>query len=144
MAATVLRTNLVSLLWLVCGFLVTACDRANPVGPTVPLDQQFIARPGQPATIAGTAVRVQFVEVTSDSRCAINAICFTAGDASIAILVEDDQGSGRYELHTGDPSRKSAAHRDLRIELMELEPYPNTNRRTDPSEYRATLRASRK
>ena len=63
--------------------------------------------------------------------------------ADIAIAVVDDQGSSRYELHT-DPSRKSATHRDLRIELMELQPYPDTNRPSDPAAYRVTLRVSRK
>ena len=88
-------------------------------------------------------MRVQFVEVVNDSRCPLNAICITAGDASIAVLVVDAQGSSRYELHT-EPSRKSATHRDLRVELMELQPYPDTSRRIDPSESRVTLRASRK
>jgi hypothetical protein len=144
MQPAVHRINVVAVLWLLGGFLVTGCDRANPVGPAVPVDQQFVARPGEPVSIAGTAMRVQFVEVISDSRCPLNAICIQAGDASIAILAVDDQGSSRYELHTGDPSRQSAAHRDLRVELLELQPYPNTTRHTDPSEYRATLRASRK
>ena len=88
-------------------------------------------------------MRVQFVEVINDSRCPLNAICITAGDASIAVLVVDDQGSSRYELHT-ELTRKSATHRDLRVELMELQPYPDTSRRIDPSESRVTLRASRK
>src|SRR5258708_35915488 len=119
------KSSVVSL-WLLCGFLMTACDRANPVTPTAPLDQQFVLGPGQLTSMAGRAMRVQFVEVISDSRCPLNALCIVAGDASIAMLVVDEQGSSRYELHTGDPSRKSTTHRDLRIELLELEPFPNT------------------
>jgi hypothetical protein len=140
--AALRRISVILMLMVHLGFLA-ACDQASPVGPAMPLDQQFIARPGQPVSIAGAAVRVQFVEVINDSRCPLNATCITAGDATIAILVVDDQGSSRYELHT-DPSRKSATHRDLRIELMELQPYPDTTRPTDPAQYRVTLRASRK
>jgi hypothetical protein len=128
---------------VLCGFLAAACDQASPSGPTVALDQQFVLAPGKLASIAGTGVRVQFVEVVNDSRRPLNATCIAAGDASIAIAAVEDQGSSRYELHT-DASRKSVTHRDLRIELMELQPYPDTNRRTDPADYRATLRASRK
>lgn len=143
MHAAVHRINGVSALLVLCGFLATACDQASPGGPTVALDQQFVLAPGKLASIAGTGARVQFVEVVNDSRCPLNAICIAAGDASIAIAVVDDQGSSRYELHT-DPSRKSATHRDLRIELLELQPYPDTNRPSDPAAYRVTLRASRK
>jgi hypothetical protein len=143
MATTVHRINGAFALLVLCGFLATGCDQASPSGPSAALDQPFILRPGQLSSIAGTGARVQFVEVINDSRCPINAICITAGDASIAILIVDDQGSSRYELHT-EPSRKSATHRDLRIELMELQPYPDTSRRIDPSESRVTLRASRK
>lgn len=132
-----------SVLLVLCGFLATGCDQASPSAPTVPLDQQFVLKSGELASIAGTGVRVQFVEVVNDSRCPLNATCIAAGDASIAIAVVDDQGSSRYELHT-DPSRKSATHRDLRIELTELQPYPDTNHPTDPAGYRVTLRASRK
>jgi hypothetical protein len=141
--AAVHRIDGASALLVICGCLATGCAQARPTGPSAALDQQFILRPGQLAAIEGTAMRVQFVEVINDSRCPLNAICIAAGDASIAVLVVDDQGSSRYELHT-EPSRKSAAHRDLRIELMELQPYPDTSRRIDPSESRATLRASRK
>jgi hypothetical protein len=137
------RIHCISVLFVLCGFLATGCDQASPSTPTVALDQQFVLKSGELASIAGTGVRVQFVEVVNDSRCPLNATCITAGDALIAVAVVDDQGSSRYELHT-DPNRKSATHRDLRIELVELQPYPDTSRRIDPSESRATLRASRK
>lgn len=133
----------VSVLLVLCGFLAIGCDQTSPSGPNVALDQQFFLKSGELASIAGTAVRVQFVGVINDSRCPLNATCIAAGDASIAIAVVDDQGSSRYELHT-DPNRKNATHRDLQIELLELQPYPDTNRPTDPTAYRVALRASRK
>ena len=89
--AAVHRINGVSALLVICGFLATGCAQARPTGPSAALDQQFILRPGQLAAIEGTAMRVQFVEVINDSRCPLNAICITAGDASIAVLVVDDQ-----------------------------------------------------
>jgi hypothetical protein len=83
------------------------------------------------------------VEVTSDSRCPLNAICIQAGDAVIAVSMVDDHGSNRYELRNNDPSRRSVLHRDLRVEFVDLRPYPDTNRPTAPGDYRATLRVSR-
>ena len=130
--------------WLVlCSVLVIACERANPIGPAQPLNQQFVLAPGQFGTIEGTSARVQFVEVTSDSRCPLNAICIQAGDAVIAVSMLDEHGSNRYELRNDDPTRRSVLHRDLRVEFVDLRPDPDTNRPTAPADYRATLRVSR-
>ena len=126
-----------------CGILLTACERASPIGPAVPLDQRFVLAPGQAARIDGTSGRVQFVELANESRCPLNATCIQAGDATIALSVVDDQGSNRYELRVNDPTRKSVMHRDLRLEFVDLQPYPDTNRPTAPGDYRATLRISR-
>jgi hypothetical protein len=131
-------------LWsALCGVVAIACERANPIGPAQPLNQQFVLAPGQFGAIDGTSARVQFVEVTSDSRCPLNAICIQAGDAVIAVSMVDDHGSNRYELRNNDPSRRSVLHRDLRVEFVDLRPYPDTNRPTAPGDYRATLRVSR-
>ena len=126
-----------------CGVLLIACERANPVGPAQPLNQQFVLAPGQLAAIDGTSARLQFVEVTSDSRCPLNATCIQAGDALIAVSIVDDQGSNRYQLQTNDPTRRTVLHRDLRVEFVDLRPYPDTNHPTAPGDYRATLRVSR-
>jgi hypothetical protein len=127
----------------VCLFLVTACDGKNPIGPTVPVDRPFVLAAGEAASIEGTGVRVRFEEVTSDSRCAINATCVWAGDAVVGIRVLDEVGSSRYELHTSDASRKFAWHRNIRIEVVDLQPYPFSGRPTDPAAYRATLKTRR-
>ena len=128
---------------VLCLFLTAACNNQNPVGPTVALDQQFVLAPGEIASIEGTVVRVLFEEVASDSRCPINALCVTAGDAVVVIRVTEQSGSSRYELHISDPSRRHATHRDVRVELVALQPHPISGRRTDPAEYRATFTASR-
>jgi hypothetical protein len=44
-----------------------------------------------------------------------------------------------YELHTGDSARAVATHRQARIELLELQPYPFSSRTIEPGDYRATL-----
>ena len=126
-----------------CAVIVPACDRTSPSGPATPIDQLFVLSPGQLMSIGGSSGGVQFIEVTNDSRCPINALCIAEGFATIAIAVTDDQGSSRYELRTSDPTRSSVMHRDVRIEFKELQPFRNTSRRIDPAEYRATLHVTR-
>ena len=43
------------------------------------------------------------------------------------------------ELHTGDASRASSVFQGLRVELMELQPYPFSSRPMVPGDYKATL-----
>lgn len=122
-----------------CLLLTTACDEKTTLGPTVPLNERFTLAPGETAVIADTALRVQFVRVSNDSRCPADVVCIQGGDALVHILVN----GGGYELHTGDASRASITHRGVSIELVELQPYPFSSRTIAPGDYRATLRAIR-
>jgi hypothetical protein len=77
--------------------------------------------------------------VTGDSRCPADIFCIQGGDAVVQTRVVDSGGSSEYELHTGDSRRAVATHRDLRIELKQLQPYPFSSRTIDAADYRATL-----
>jgi hypothetical protein len=82
--------------------------------------------------------------VLDDSRCPGDAICVTAGDATIRIHVSDRRVItivDKYELRIY--SAKSVNHGDVTITLVDLAPYPFHSRPFDPSEYRATLRITR-
>jgi hypothetical protein len=126
-----------------CLLLATACDESNPTGPAVPLSERFVLAPGGAAAIANAGVSVQFVGVSGDSRCPADALCIQGGDAIVEMRVLDAGAVASYELHTGDKQRASAGHRDLRIELLELQPYPFSARPINPSDYRATLVVTR-
>ena len=124
---------------ILCLLAATACDEKSPVGPTVSLNEQFTLQRGEAAAIQGTGYRIQFVGVIGDSRCPADAVCILGGDAIVQTRVLEGGASTEYELHTGDSARAFAVHRDLRIELRQLQPYPFSSRTIDPSEYRATL-----
>jgi hypothetical protein len=125
-----------------CLLLATACDEESPAGPTVPLNQEFTLAPGETASLEGTSVTVRFLRVSDDSRCPADAVCIQGGDALVHVRATNGSAA-EYELHTGDLSRASAIHRDVRIELVQLQPYPFSSRTIQPDDYRATLRASR-
>lgn len=139
LAHSVVRPFLVVL----CLLAVTACDEQNPVGPTVGISEQFTLAPGEVATVRDIDVNVQFVNVSGDSRCPADAICIQGGDALVHIRVLDGGATSAYELHTGDSSRATVTHNQLRIALVELQPYPFSSRTIAPGEYRATLSVSR-
>ena len=127
---------------LSCLLLATACDEKSPIGPTVPLNQQFTLAPGQSASIEDTSLRVEFMRVSGDSRCPADAVCIQGGDALVEVRVNNG-GSAEYDLHTGDHSRAAVTHDGYRIELVQLQPYPFSSRTIEPGDYRATLTVRR-
>ena len=113
--------------------------------PTQPgrFGQPFELRAGTSATLED-GLAVIFDRVDSDSRCAIDAVCVSAGDAVIAVTISQGAaGSGRRELHT-EPKRSEASYLTYAIKLLELQPYPQTGRQRSPEEYVATLTVARR
>jgi hypothetical protein len=126
-----------------CLLSATACALSSPAGPTPGLNEAFTLAPEETASIRGTSLRLRFVNVSGDSRCPADAICIQGGDAIVHIRVLRGPGDAEYRLHTGDASRGRVEHGDLKIELVELQPYPFSSRTIQPDEYRATLKVSR-
>ena len=127
------------LVLLLCLLAVTACEESTPLGPTVSRAERFVLAPGETAVLQGTGIRVEFVTVLGDSRCPANVVCIQLGEASVQLRVYDNGLVTAYEIRTGSPERASAQHRDLRIEMLDLQPYPFSSRRIQPSDYRATF-----
>ena len=131
------------ILLALCLLAATGCDEKSPTGPTVPLNERFTLAPAEVAVVDDIDLGLQFVRVSGDSRCPADALCIQGGDALVHVRAIDDAGVAEYELHTGDSSRAGAMHRGVRIELMELQPYPFSSRTIAPEEYRATLTVTR-
>jgi len=125
-----------------CLLAASACDENSPVGPTVPLNERFTLARGQVARIDGAGLRLQFVEVTGDSRCPADVVCIQGGDALVHVRVID-AATTAYELHTGDSSRAAVTHQQVRIALVQLQPFPFSSRTIAPDEYRATFAVTR-
>src|SRR5262245_9593061 len=128
---------------ILCLLVGTACDEASPAGPTVSLNERFTLSPSEVAALRDSDLRVQFVEVSGDSRCPADVVCIQGGDALVRIRVIENGSSSPYDLHTGDSSRAAIAHGSVRIALVELQPFPFSSRPVAPGEYRATLIVSR-
>jgi len=126
-----------------CLLLATACDEKSATGPTVSLSERFTLAAGEVALVDGTGTRIEFVRVSGDSRCPADAFCIQGGDALVHVRLFDGGTPADYELHTGDSRRAIAVHRSLRIELLELQPYPFSSRTIAPEDYRATFVVTR-
>jgi hypothetical protein len=121
--------------------VATSCGGKSPTNPS-PVDKSVTLAPGQTLAVSEAAISVKFEGVSGDSRCPLNAICITGGDAQVAVEVIPARGGAKdYVLHTGD--MRPVIHDDLTLTLVDLSPYPFAGRPIDPSDYRVTLRVTR-
>ncbi len=125
--------------WVVA---LAGCSTSAVTGPTVPLNQRFTLAVGETATVDRTAVRLQFVGVTGDSRCPADVVCIEGGDAVVEVRVTGSGSPTAYQFHTGDAQRAQVVYGALRVVLVELQPYPFSSRQTAPGDYRATFTVS--
>jgi hypothetical protein len=128
---------------LCCLLFAIACGGDTPTGPTVGVNEQVTLAPGQTARVNGSDVRLQFVDVSSDSRCPIGVFCIQGGEAIVRIRASGGGSTTTYELHTGDASRAAASHGDIRFVLAQLAPFRPSGGTVAQSDYRATLEITR-
>jgi hypothetical protein len=129
------------LLTVACGGNTGAGAPTSPTTATIQVDISMTVVPGQRVTIDGTSLTVQFIGVSSDSRCPADALCVTQGDAVAVFEASVAAGAGaRLELGTSN-SRRTAEVGTYGVELRGLDPYPFASLPPiQPSDYRATLR----
>jgi len=131
-----------TLVLVICAAALSGCDEKNIVGPSGPVNQQLTLAVGQTAAVSDAGITIRCVGVPNDSRCPGNALCITAGDATILIeVLPPDAGRSQYDLHTAD--MKPVKHGDVSIALLQLDPYPFLPRLIQPGDYRVTLRVTR-
>jgi hypothetical protein len=126
-----------------CLLAATACDEQAPTGPAVPINQQFTLAPGEAAAIDRAGLRLQFMRVIGDSRCPADAICVWIGDATVLVRVFVGTQTSDYDLHTNNSLQSTVDIGGVRIALVQLQPYPFSNRPIQPADYRATLEVRR-
>jgi hypothetical protein len=85
------------------------------------------------------ATSVTFRRVVSDSRCPLNAMCVTAGDAVAEFSVVSRGIEGQYELQLNDPAKRTVTHQGVVIEFQSLDPLPISGQPANPSSYRAKI-----
>ena len=121
---------------LIAFVVVTGCGSAKPVKT----GESFVLGYGEEAGIDGVTIR--FAEVVAESRCPRSVTCVWAGDAEIRLLVMKDDQRQSLLLHTsGSPEMpKAGSALGVELELIELQPYPETPERISSNRYRAELK----
>lgn len=95
---------------------------------------------GTAVTVRGSTITLRFLAVTEDSRCPRDVTCIWAGEVKVALeILERSQPASQVELAEG-ASKTSGGYR---VTLVRVEPYPTSQARIAPQDYRAMLQVDR-
>jgi hypothetical protein len=120
---------------LAAGLLLACAPSLTQVAP----GPEFELAPGSTVQLAGTGVRVTLVGVVNDSRCPIDVVCVTAGNAEVRLRVLSEGEDRMVSLHTMQEPR-AATVGAISLELVSLAPSPRAGVPIPPAEYRARIR----
>ena len=125
--------------WLLMVALLTCIACGNPNAPSdARLGAAFDLAVGKIAELPD-GLRIKFDGVSADSRCPMDALCITAGDATVLVTVfRSGETPVPLELHTTKPASEMTLGTH-RIALTALTPYPRASQTILASQYVATF-----
>ena len=125
--------------------VLTANPHSNSALESVRLGREFKLKVGRQVTVKGTKLRIRFVTVESDSRCPSDVTCVWAGNAAVRLQLGSGRGSKTVTLNTSkSPSFVGETeYQGYKVKLVELSPYPRSDRKIGPRDYAATLLVSK-
>jgi hypothetical protein len=118
--------------------LLTAC---TPSLTTVPAGSEFELSPGETVLLGSTDVALSMIDIANDSRCPVDVVCVTAGDAEVRFRVRAEGNDVTVSLHTMQEPRAVTVGA-VRLELTSLAPPNHAGSPIPPGEYRAHIRWS--
>ena len=119
---------------------VNATSQNSQTATQQELGRAFAMKIGESVTL--NDLRLTFRSVEGDSRCPIDAVCVWAGDAEIALKIEQAGNAAVAALHTTlDP--KKTDWDGYTIALVGLTPDRKSNAGIDTADYRAEIVVTR-
>lgn len=133
-----------------CLIALIACGAQAKVRTrkTVRLNQNFVLRVGQEATVAEQKLNVKFVSVPEDSRCPKGVNCIWAGNVRVMLHVTKAKSKpSKVELSLNPrdfPDGEAASYGDYKLKLVKVDPYPVKDQQLSAGDYTITLSVSKK
>jgi hypothetical protein len=144
LCARIVSSCIVCSLLLSCAGVLAAKTRDG--APQVARSgREFKLHPGQRVTLKGTSLRIKFVKVETDSRCPADVKCVWAGNAAVQLQAGNGRGSKTLTLNTSPSERfaKEAEYQGYKVKLVDLSPYPRSDRHIKVGDWVVTLLVSK-
>ena len=147
-AMRLLAAGTLAALLAACGSGSATQPELSAVGDQPAARRAELGRPielkvGESVDVTGAGLRLTFRAVENESRCPADAVCVWAGDAEIALKIEQGTRAAVASLHT-TLQPQSVEFDGYDIALVSLAPYPYSGKAIEPGEYRATVRVTKR
>ncbi|VBB46368.1 hypothetical protein TRIP_D390034 [uncultured Paludibacter sp.] len=109
-------------------------------------NDEYIIQVTKSVKSADNQYEIRFDSVFTDSRCPEGAVCVWEGVAGARFTISEINSSSKtVELYTLNNNQwsDSAVYNNLKIKLLELNPYPSVNSPIKYSDYKAKIKISR-
>lgn len=120
----------------------TAVDTNRQSGEVVTERGSFEVKMKIGETVSIGELRLTFQKVASDSRCPIDVVCVWAGDAEIALEIQQGTQAAVAALHTTLEPKKTVWN-GYTISLVSVAPARRASEDIDPADYVANLLVTR-
>ncbi len=100
----------------------------------------------QTAVLTPNNIRIQFLDVSEDSRCPSLVACIYAGQVTVSFRISDSSSVPLIMNLTLGPLISESSAREfgsISIRLLQVEPYPTGDQEIPKSDYRATVLVSK-
>lgn len=119
----------------------------NPPGksPSVAVDREFKLKIDEVANFSQENLSIKFLRVEQDSRCPQGVQCFWQGQVKVALsFVQDGESLDEFILTKtpGQPDAAVFSSNGYDIKLLEANPYPQKNSRSDFANYVINLKVT--
>lgn len=107
---------------------------------------QFQLKANQTYFLESDGIKIQFLNVTADSRCPSDVTCIWEGEAKVLVnVIENNQDLGNFTLTSrgGQPDLAVQAFDGHTIQVVNVEPYPISTKKLTLSDYSVTFAISR-
>ena len=132
---------------LLCCWSIAAGDApAKETEQAARLGRAFKLRAWDHVTLPRERLRIKFASVKEDSRCPADVKCVWAGNAAVRLEVSiPGKGSKTLTLNINNSSSSVDENQygGYKLKLVELSPYPRSDRKIRPGDYVATLLVSK-
>jgi hypothetical protein len=132
------KFSLLGLVFTSLILLVMACSGGAQIRAA--LGQEVTLAIGQTVKITGENLKIKFLEVVEDSRCARNVYCFWAGRVSAVVEIKDD--GSPYKMVLTEPGLTDTPSQETYqgyLFSFHVTPYPEAGKEIARDEYRLSL-----
>ncbi|MDZ7693021.1 MAG: hypothetical protein U5K69_18170 [Balneolaceae bacterium] len=114
--------------------LISCQESTTSIEPEPVLGEEFEIEIGEQITIQKEGLSITFKELLDDSRCPKGVYCVWAGNAKVAIQVNDEKAKLNTHLEP-----KTVNISEYSVTLVSVNPYPEYKTKIREEEYVLTL-----